>query len=176
MRHGKAHLKQQFAKTAGLEPELLPYRADVLAWLQSEHETGRWLVLASASPINSTQAVADHFGIFDEVLGTDGRVNLRAHEKRDLLVKRYGAANYDYLGDDPADVVVWKAARVAHVVGSKRFVEKVRDVANVGRTFPASPGGRLRAGLDTLRPHQWARTCWSWCRCSPHTSWTTPTR
>ena len=104
-----------------------------------------------------TRAVADHLGIFDEVLGTEGAVNLRAEEKRDLLVETYGERNYDYVGNDSADFVVWEAARTAHVVGSSHLVERVRQVAKVGQTFPGPGSGRTGAAVEALRLHQWAK-------------------
>ena len=46
---GKAFFKQQLSRQVELNPALLPYRNEVLSFLMAEKQSGKELVLASAS-------------------------------------------------------------------------------------------------------------------------------
>jgi len=157
LRRSKAHLKAELAARTEFDASVLPYRHDVLAWLEAEHRNGRRLVLATASVSGQAQAVADQLGIFDEVIATVDGVNLKGGAKRAVLVERFGERGFDYVGDHGADLTVWDAAATGHVVAARRSLpERVARVTEVGRVFPA-PGGRLRALGSLLRPYQWVK-------------------
>lgn len=85
---GRAFLKHALAIHAAPDPAVLPYRAEVIQFLQSEHRDGRTLVLASASHETLVAAVADEVGLFAEYMGSTKDVNLRSTAKRDALVAR----------------------------------------------------------------------------------------
>ncbi|SFC02776.1 4-hydroxybenzoate polyprenyltransferase [Nocardioides terrae] len=158
LRRGKAHLKAELAARTELDASVLPYRGDVLTWLEAEQSNGRRLVLATASAAWQAQAVADQLGIFHEVIATADGVNLKGSAKREVLVERFGERGFDYLGDHGADLSVWGAAATGHVVvGARRsLAERVGRVTEVGMVFP-SPEGRLRALGSLLRPYQWVK-------------------
>jgi 4-hydroxybenzoate polyprenyltransferase len=157
LRGSKARLKTELAACTELDATVLPYRQDVLSWLEDERRAGRRLVLATASEAGQAQAVADHLGIFDEVIATTGGVNLKGAAKRAALVQRYGERGFDYLGDHVSDLEVWAVAATGHVVGGRRSLpERVGRVTEVGEVFPA-PTGRLAAVGSLLRPYQWVK-------------------
>lgn len=156
LRSGKARLKVELAGQSEVDVAVLPYREEVLIWLRDERARGRRLVLATASTHVLAQSVADELGIFDEVIASDGSVNLKAETKRAELVRRFGERGFDYVGDTTADLSVWASARIAHVVGDDRLVARARGTAEVGRVF-ASRGPSWRDHLRALRPHQWAK-------------------
>src|SRR5437660_5623761 len=87
---GKAHLKQQLASRTRLAVDALPYRPEVLALVRQARASGRRVVLATASNQQLAQAVADHLGLFDEVLASSETNNLRGANKTALLTSRYG--------------------------------------------------------------------------------------
>ena len=68
------------------------------------------------------QPVADHFGLFDEVLASDGKTNLRSQNKLRALVEKFGERGFDYAGNSTADFAVWRGARQAIVVNASRHV------------------------------------------------------
>jgi len=82
---GKASFKRKVASRAALDPAALPYRQDLVAALWEIKRTGRKLVLATAADGAIARGVAQHLGLFDEVLASDGRDNLRAVAKRERL-------------------------------------------------------------------------------------------
>lgn len=153
---GKARLKSELAGRSTIEFHNLPYREELVDWLRAERATGRRLVLATASDATLAQGVADHLGMFDEVLASDGSFNLRGTNKRDRLIELYGEDGFDYVGDTDADVPVWSACRIAHVVNDDDIVERAASVATVGQVFPDDRRPVL-AMLKALRPHQWVK-------------------
>src|SRR3954463_596273 len=122
---GKANLKQQLASRTRLAVESLPYRPEVLALVRQARGFGRRVVLATASNQQLAQAVADHLGLFDEVLASSETSNLKGASKTAVLTSRYGPAGFDYVGDSEADLPVWAEAREAYLVcPSRRLLRK----------------------------------------------------
>ena len=152
---GKARLKQKLAALTPFDPASLPYNPPLLQWLKDEHARGRKLVLCTAADRSIATAVADHLGIFDEVMASDGHTNLGSHRKADALVERFGAAGFDYAGNASADLEVWQRARRAIVVNARASVERAaRAQSEVERSFePAATAGLPRV----LRMHQWLK-------------------
>lgn len=154
---GKARLKDELARRFRFDPALLPFNERLVAWLRQERATGRSLVLATASDRRIAQAVADHLGLFDEVLASDGATNLSGAAKASALVGRFGQGGFAYAGNSAADLPVWRAAGAAVVVDAPPAV--IREAARlcpVEREFPAQHAD-LGAYLAVLRPHQWLK-------------------
>jgi hypothetical protein len=134
---GRAHLKRQIATRSGqLDPARLPYHKSFLEFLRSEHRRGRQLILATASDRSLAQPVANHIGLFCDVLASDGKTNLRGAAKRQALVERYGERGFDYAGNSSVDLAVWRQARAAIVVNScRRLVRRAAKLTTVAETF-----------------------------------------
>ncbi len=154
---GKARLKARMAAAVALDPTALPYTDDLLDYLRGQKAAGRVLILVTAADARIARAIADHVGLFDEVLASDGTVNLRGRNKVAALVARFGAKGFDYIGNDSTDMAVWRECRTAYVANGSRAVRaKAAAVATVGAEF----GGRkplARAGAKALRVHQWVK-------------------
>ena len=84
---GRAYLKKQLARRVKIDPAALPYHEKFLAFLREQKSAGRKLVLATASDLQMALPVAGHTGLFDEVLGSDGKTNLRGGNKLKALVE-----------------------------------------------------------------------------------------
>jgi len=133
---GRAFLKERLGKGARLDPATLPCNEKFLAWLREQKKTGRKIVLATASDFQMAKPVADYFGLFDEVLASDGQTNLRAENKLKALVAKFGERGFDYAGNSSADLTVWRGARRAIVVNASRVVQKkAKGAAEVAATF-----------------------------------------
>jgi len=89
-----------------------------------EKQAGRKLVLATASDLKMAQPVADHVGIFDEVLASNGKTNLRSNHKLCALTEKFGERGFDYAGNSTADFAVWRGSRAAVVVNASRAVRR----------------------------------------------------
>lgn len=155
---GRAKLKSEVAQRVRLAGEMLPYRPEIVGYLQAERAAGRKLILATAAHHTIAEAVAEHLRLFDEVLASDGATNPKGSDKRDELVRRFGVRGFDYLGDSPADIPVWAASRVAHLTGTSRHVAALAEAvgAEQGRAF-AAPQPELRTWLRAIRCQQWVK-------------------
>ena len=133
---GRAFLKQQLGRRVRLNAAELPVNDKFLAWLREQKASGRKLILATASDLEMAKPVADYFQIFDEVLGSDGRTNLRGPNKLKALIEKFGKAGFDYAGNSSVDLAVWPGVRKAIVVNaSPRVQKKAAEIAEVGATF-----------------------------------------
>ena len=154
---GRAFLKQQLAARVAVDAATLPVNEKFLAWLRNEKKSGRKIILATASDFKMAQPVADHFGLFDEVLASDGQTNLRSENKCRVLTEKFGEHGFDYAGNSSADFAVWRGAREAIVVNARPTVAgKAAGCANVREVF-APDKSLTSAFIRSLRLHQWVK-------------------
>ena len=155
---GRPKLKRNLANSVSLQYEALPYRSDVLALLKEEKAKGREIVLASASDEIYILGISEHLRIFDLVLGSDGKSNLKGENKRAELVRRYGEKGFDYIGDSKADLKVWPSAKNALVVSSdEEYINKVKSITNVSHIFPGRQKSQLPEVVKSCRVYQWVK-------------------
>jgi 4-hydroxybenzoate polyprenyltransferase/phosphoserine phosphatase len=153
---GKAHFKRQLADAVLPSVDNLPYNKPLLTWLKWQREAGFKLVLATASDIRIARAVADHLGIFDEVMGTESQ-NLSSHRKVAALIERFGEKGYAYIGNSSADLPVWRSAATIYVANPEPGVlSAVRRLGDIGQIFDERPA-YLHTVIKALRVHQWAK-------------------
>ncbi len=157
LRAGKAGLKARVAARVTLNPAVLPYNKDLLAWLKSERAQGREIWLCTAANEKLAAAVAEHLDMFDGVLASDSRNNLAGANKAQQLVARFGEGGFDYCGNERRDLAIWRRSRGAIVVNASPALERQVDASSsLLRAFPAG-GSRPQALVRALRPHQWAK-------------------
>jgi 4-hydroxybenzoate polyprenyltransferase len=154
---GKAVLKRQLASRSSFDAAVLPYNDTLVAWLKAQRARGRRIVLCTASDQIIANAIAAHLGVFDEVLASDGHLNLAGANKADALAARYGDGCFDYVGNAGADLAVWRRARKAIVVNSSpKLARRAAALCSVEQVFPAARRG-LAAWTKVLRTHQWIK-------------------
>jgi 4-hydroxybenzoate polyprenyltransferase/phosphoserine phosphatase len=153
---GRAAFKHFISSKARLSAENLPYRSVLLDYLKGEKEKGRRLILATAANRRIADAVASHLGLFDMVLASDERRNLKGTNKLQAIHEAVGC-RFAYAGDSRADLPVWKAADAAILMGASASLTKVvRSVTNIERQFPRE-GIPIATWLRALRIHQWLK-------------------
>jgi 4-hydroxybenzoate polyprenyltransferase/phosphoserine phosphatase len=154
---GRAHLKREIASRVRIDPELLPYRADLLDYLRAESDKGRSIVLATASDERFAREIADHLQLFDLILASDGVTNLSGERKRTCLVGQFGQKGFDYIGNESRDLAVWSSARKATVVNSNpRLLRAVAKVAECETPFEDRKAS-FKEYWSALRPQQWLK-------------------
>lgn len=154
---GKAALKSQLASRGQFDAVSLPYNLELLEWLRQQKQEGRRLVLCTASDASVAGPIALHLDLFDEVIASDGAVNLAGRNKADALVARFGHAGFDYAGNSHADLLVWQSARRAVLVNaSESLAAKAQVRFQVERVFQAAVPG-VRTWSKVLRVHQWLK-------------------
>jgi 4-hydroxybenzoate polyprenyltransferase len=140
-----------------VDPASLPYNEEFLAWLKEQKRGGRRLILATASDLAMAQPVADYLGLFDEVMASDGKTNLRHAAKLRALTEKFGERGFDYAGNSSVDLGVWSGTREAIVVyGTNGLAQRAAQQTKVGKVFPARPSV-FAALIKSLRPHQWVK-------------------
>lgn len=154
---GKAILKRQLADRVRIAPETLPYNIPLLDFLKNERANGRMLILCTAADRSVADSIAEHTGLFDDVLASDGNTNLAGTNKAVALVSRFGKGGFDYVGNSSADFDVWESADGAVVVNASNSVHKTAVKRfNVLNTF-----FRVRNNISiwpkALRVHQWLK-------------------
>lgn len=154
---GKATLKQRLARRTEFDPGALPYNSELLHWLKEQRAAGRRLILCTASDRSIAVAIAEHLGLFEEVMASDGTTNLAGSAKARALEERFGHAGFDYAGNSSADLAVWQRARRAVVVNaSSDLARKAKACCEIEQVFPAVGVG-LGAWGRMLRVHQWLK-------------------
>ncbi len=153
---GKAFLKSEIARHVDIPVEWLPYNLELIEYLKAQKKAGREIILATASHVRYAHAVAQHLGIFDDVLATDDTRNLSGTAKRSALTERYGEKQYVYAGNAPVDLKVWDHCHQAIVVADKGLVKQAEKHCPIEKHFePKKPG--LKVVLKALRVHQWVK-------------------
>jgi 4-hydroxybenzoate polyprenyltransferase len=157
VRRGRAALKERIASIAPLDPELLPYNAELIEFLRREKARGRRIVLATAADARVAGAIAAHLQLFDEVIASDGQTNLKGGAKAQALAVRFGEKGFVYAGNDETDLAVWRLAAAAIVVNAPAAVAaKVRAEMPVEAEIRAAHP-QARALLRAMRPQQWVK-------------------
>lgn len=154
---GKAALKAELARRISIDPSVLPYHVELVAWLREQRAARRPLVLCTASDRSIALPIAEHLGLFDEVMASDGQTNLAGAHKARALAERYGERGFDYAGNAPADLAVWAVSQQAVVVAAPPgLAAKAAERCAVEREFAATPRqpGDLRR---FVRGHQWLK-------------------
>lgn len=152
---GRAYLKQRCAEHAAIDPESLPYHPNVMAFLEQQKSIGRRLVLTTAANKKVAQTIADHLGLFDEIIATDQH-NLKGRAKLEAIQQRYPNQPFDYVGDSQADVSIWQASDKCYAVAPDSRVRRWRQSGiQFEQVFPSLHS--MSAVWRLLRPFQWSK-------------------
>jgi 4-hydroxybenzoate polyprenyltransferase len=152
---GKAALKEQLATHYSFDPATLPYNRAVLDLVREASAGGRRTVLASASNERIVQPIADHLG-FDQWMASQGRVNLKSSSKAERLISEFGDQQFDYIGNERADIAVWRHARTALAVGAPAGLARQLRLGQQVVTIDPDKSS-VKAWIKMLRLHQWAK-------------------
>ncbi|MCX6550828.1 MAG: UbiA family prenyltransferase [Acidobacteria bacterium] len=153
---GRAGFKDAVTSHSSISAEHLPYCEPLLAYLRTERQKGRRIILATAAHRRIADRVSTHLGVFDEVIATEDRCNLKGDVKLEAIVKTVGR-KFVYAGDSIADIPIWKAAHAAVLVGvSAGLSRRVRRDTPVEQEFPRERAG-FTVWVRAFRVHQWVK-------------------
>jgi 4-hydroxybenzoate polyprenyltransferase len=154
---GKAALKAKVTSIVSLDVAHLPYNKSLLHYLQAQRAAGREIYLATGADRGIAVRVADHLGIFTDVLASDGSTNLTGDKKLAGLGHRF-QNGFDYVGNATPDVQLLAEAGEAMLANpdwSLSALLKTRKIT-ISRTFEDRKPW-FKALLKAVRPHQWAK-------------------
>ena len=155
---GRPTLKAKLAEIFTPDIPRLPWNEGVVEYVKAQKQEGRKILLVTASHKLIADAVANHIGLFDEVLATEANVNLKSHNKAKLLVEKFGEGNFDYIGNESCDLQIWKAAGSALIANSTSSLEQKVRGQNLSIERIGDPHSNLfKAAIKACRPHQWAK-------------------
>lgn len=149
--------KEELIKEFGLSTDCksLPYNQEVIDYIKNKKRQGYSIILATASHQKQADQIAKHLGFFDEVFASDKDVNLKAEQKANLLVKRFGFQKYTYLGNSKDDLSVWRTAKKAICVNCSRSLFEETE-APEKEHFSEKRGG-AKSSIRLLRVYQWVK-------------------
>lgn len=154
----RAGLKHQLAKTVELQAELLPYNPAVVAYLQAARDAGRIVVLATAADLSIAHRVANHLGLFDDIIASEPGRNMKGQAKLKAIQDYLKGQGFEYLGDATADLPIWRAATLRGFVNpplkAKELIEADPKAVSLllNDKKPTS-----RSLIRAMRPHQWSK-------------------
>ena len=154
---GRAALKNEVARRTSLDVSILPYRPEVLDFVRRARESGRRTILATASDGRVARRVAEHLGLFDAVLASDGEHNVKGTAKLAAILADTRGGSFSYAGDHAADLKVWSGAETAVVVShSNALARRAAGLTDVEAVIKPRRAG-LGRYLYGLRTHQWLK-------------------
>jgi 4-hydroxybenzoate polyprenyltransferase/phosphoserine phosphatase len=153
---GKASFKEHVASVVTLDVAHLPYNRALLGFLQQEHAGGRRIYLATGADDRLARCVAEHPGIFEDVIASDGHTNLTGDDKLASLESRFGS--FDYVGNARPDLPLLRQAREAMVANPHRsLLRQMRAGGVVTQREFLDRRPPARAALKVMRVHQWSK-------------------
>ncbi len=120
----RARWKRDLGRRLDFDPAELEYHEEFRSWLAEQKESGREVILCTASERAVAERIAEHVGLFSDVMASDGEVNLRKQAKADALVARFGEGGFAYAGNSSHDFPVWKVAGEVIVVNAPASVRQ----------------------------------------------------
>lgn len=153
---GRPALKRYLSDAADVDIPTLPWNEDVLDRIRRWRARGGRVVLATASDPGLARAVADHLGLFDDVVA-EGRGGATDPEAIRAAVRALGADAFDYIGDGSADLPIWRAARRAITVNASPALRNAVDETGSAVEHMDTAERGLRPYLRAMRPHQWLK-------------------
>ena len=123
---GRPNLKRQLSGRVLPDFPSLPFNQPVLEYLREQRRAGRTLILITGADAPIAEGVSEHLtGLFDEAIGSDGKINLTGKNKAEHLIRRFGRRGFDYAGNERRDLAIWAAARRAIVVSHSEELSRL---------------------------------------------------
>lgn len=154
---GKAQLKREVTSRVSLNVEHLPYNRPLLEYLMAQRGEGRKLYLATGADSALAHRIADHLGIFEGVLASDGSTNLTGSNKLAGFRARFEGA-FDYIGNARPDLPLLAAAESPMLANPNLGLRIGLRSSHLKpqQTFTDRASG-ARVLAKTIRVHQWAK-------------------
>lgn len=155
---GKSYLKLRLASVTSLDPKELPYREELIEKIKAwkKNHSGK-VILASASPQDWVDRVANHLGLFDLAIGTSEGLNLKGINKLKAIQNNLQSEDFIYAGDSKADLDIWKYSSGIIAVNPSTFVQSQIKKLNKSTDIIFDRKKTAKALIKQLRPHQWVK-------------------
>ncbi len=128
---GRAYLKKRVAAVVDLKIEKLVLNEEFYQYLLALKKEGRSLYLVTAADKKYAQQVAHTYPVFEDVMSSRGKENLRSRNKAEALVNRFGEKGFIYAGNSRHDLPVWKRAGGVIAVNLPWYLKLI-----IGKLYP----------------------------------------
>lgn len=157
LKQGRAPFKAAVADHMLPDVATVPLDEKVLEAIKRARSEGRKVYLATAADKRFAKVIADSIGEFDGIFASDKGINLKGKAKAECLVAAFGAHGFDYIGNDKADLPIWRAARNVLIAGaSLNLVDRLNRELLAPIVLRARESAAV-AYLRAVRPHQWLK-------------------
>lgn len=154
---GRSIAKTMVARNVDLEVENLPYETELIEYIKLKRTQGCQVILATASHWFYARKVAAHLGLFDEVMATNAKYNLKSTKKLKKIRKRANGEPFAYAGDSVADRPIWKAATAnIHVNAKKSDIDLSVSQNKLEKVINSRPS-TIKYFIKGMRIHQYAK-------------------
>jgi phosphoserine phosphatase len=154
---GRAFAKAMIERYAALSASQFPYRESLVAYLIEQKKLGRELHLATAAHWRVANKVAKHLGLFDTVIASDARTNLKGKAKLYRIAEVQQGKPFSYAGNSAEDRPLWHAAAECIFVNAPaHLVAEANGLNKIEKTFLRTERP-VRELFRALRPHQWSK-------------------
>ena len=154
---GRAEFRDRVARQAVFDPASLPYRRPFLAFLRREAASGRAIFLVARSKSDVARAIANHLGLFSDVIEIEHDETPRGETIAKALCVRFGSGDFDYAGSGHADIPVWRTARRSVIVAPSSQLLK-NQMWHSQTADVLCPDDRISGRyVDALRPGRWIK-------------------
>lgn len=156
---GKANLKKNLYKTSNIDVTCLPYNNEVINLIKRYKKKSSHIVLVTASNQNIANKIANHLKVFDEVKGSNNKINLKGKLKANFLKNRYGTRGFDYVGNSLDDLHSWKEAKKAILANNNSNIVKACSKVNSNfiRLKTKSSKNLILEYIKAIRAYQWIK-------------------
>ena len=156
MLNDRAYLKSKIAQAVDIDVTTIPLNKPLIQWLGNKKKLGHEIILATATHRKYADDVANHVGLFNQVLATEDGFNLKGVNKEKKLIELFGLKGFIYVGDSKADLRVWRSAESAVLVGgSKQTKDELLKIARLQHEFPRALDKKV--WFRAIRIHQWVK-------------------
>lgn len=153
---GRSVSKEKLAKLVTINPEYLPYETELIDYLK-EQKKNKTIILATASNQLYANSIAEHLGIFDKVIASDKKNNLKGRHKLSAILKITGNDSFIYAGDSKADRPIWQDAQCNIFVNAPQKNIEEAKLHNKAEKIIKSRSSIPLAFINEMRIHQWAK-------------------
>lgn len=154
---GRSHIKRFLAENNEFSAELMPYNVEVIDYLKAEKEKGRKVVLATASDEIIANQIAEHVGIFDQVIASTPGNNLKGKNKLEVIKANSPNGEFEYIGDSSADYPIWAEATLSGFVNPPKPAHTIQNNSEKISLNVENRTSSTKALIKAMRPHQWAK-------------------
>ena len=152
--------KAILSKRADREVANWPMNSAVVELIEEARACGSEIVLATAAHQGIAKAVNRRLQLFDRVIGSSGRTNLKGEAKLAWIQDHYDLRSVGYVGDCQSDIPIWRAVHDRFVVDSNHvssLTSRVSELKVVRGSQETQSHQSFMALISAIRPHQWLK-------------------